>query len=83
MTRTVLIFILGVVAAAAVILVLLRAAVGMVRGVKQMPPGAAAFGWALLFLTSFRMPPPPPASQIETDVAGKKDREASRDVGKP
>ena len=51
------------------------------RAAKRSSPGVSAAGWALLFLSSGRMPPPPPASQIELDVAGKKDREGSRDIG--
>lgn len=53
------------------------------RIAKRSTRGISAVGWALLFLTSGRMPPPPPASQIEVDLAGKKDREASRDIGEP
>jgi hypothetical protein len=37
-----------------------------------------AFGWALLFLSSGRMPPPPPQSQIEEETREKKNRESSR-----
>jgi hypothetical protein len=34
-------------------------------------------GWALLFLTSGRMPPPPPETQIEAEANTEKDRGAS------
>ena len=37
--------------------------------------GLSSFGWALLFLSSGRMPPPPPESQIEQDL---KERDNSR-----
>jgi hypothetical protein len=50
------------------------------RSAKRSSPRVSAAGWALLFLSSGRMPPPPPASQIELDVASKKDRHGSRDV---
>ncbi len=53
------------------------------RAARRSPPGVGIVGWAFLFLMSGRMPPPPPASQIEVDLAGKKDRNASRDIGKP
>lgn len=35
---------------------------------KRGSKGVSTIGWALLFLTSGRMPPPPPASQIEQDL---------------
>ena len=35
---------------------------------------ASNFGWALLFLTSGRMPPPPPQSQIEQDIKARNNR---------
>jgi hypothetical protein len=41
-------------------------------------PGAVSVGWALLFLTSGRMPPPPPASQIEAELDTEKDRLVER-----
>jgi hypothetical protein len=37
-------------------------------------------GWALIFLTSGRMPPPPPESQIEAELNGEKDRLGSRSI---
>lgn len=49
------------------------------RVAKRSSPGVSAAGWALLFLSSGRMPPPPPASQIELDINSKKDRESARD----
>jgi hypothetical protein len=45
---------------------------------KKVPASVGAFGWALLFLTSGRMPPPPPQSQIEQEAHEKKNRESSR-----
>ena len=42
--------------------------------------GAVLAAWALLFLFSGRMPPPPPETQIELERHTEKDREASRDV---
>ena len=48
---------------------------------KSKPPpekrsnGLSSLGWALLFLSSGRMPPPPPESQIEQDL---KERDNSR-----
>lgn len=83
MTSKWLIFVLEVLSATAIVLAVVRIAVGMIGKAKQSPPGVGAVAWALLFLTSFRMPPPPPATQIEVDIAGKKDREGSRDVGEP
>jgi hypothetical protein len=35
------------------------------------------FGWALLFLASGRMPPPPPETQIEAEINTEKDRSSS------
>lgn len=35
---------------------------------RKRSKGIGAFGWALLFLSSGRMPPPPPESQIEQDL---------------
>lgn len=79
--RTFIRFILEVVVATALVLALLRIGIRLMNSARRSRPGVSALGWALLFLTSGRMPPPPPPSQIEVDVAGKKDREASRDVG--
>ena len=44
---------------------------------KKHSKGASAFGWALLFLTSGRMPPPPPESQIEQDLRARNNRSES------
>lgn len=48
------------------------------RGARRGVLGARGVGWALLFLSSGRMPPPPPASQIEQEMQTRKDRLASR-----
>lgn len=74
-------FAIGVTVATALVLVIFRFAARLMSGAKRSSRGVGALTWALLFLTSGRMPPPPPATQIEVDVAGKKDREASRDIG--
>jgi hypothetical protein len=50
------------------------------RNNARRPPWVSAAGWAMLFLSSGRMPPPPPASQIELDMNGEKDRLASRSI---
>jgi hypothetical protein len=50
------------------------------RSNKRRSSGAANLGWALLFLTSGRMPPPPSASQIEAELNGEKDRLGSRTI---
>ena len=44
---------------------------------KRRSAGASNLGWALLFLTSGRIPPPPPEAQIEAELNGAKDRAAS------
>jgi hypothetical protein len=43
------------------------------RGKKRKPSGGG-FAWALLFLSSGRMPPPPPQSQIEQEAEEEKNR---------
>ncbi|HET9864832.1 MAG TPA: hypothetical protein VFP37_15420 [Steroidobacteraceae bacterium] len=48
-----------------VVLLLIYGAIRSARSAKRKPSGAGAVGWAMLFLTFGRMPPPPPASQIE------------------
>jgi hypothetical protein len=50
------------------------------RSNKRRPASIANLGWALMFLTSGRMPPPPPASQIEAELNGEKDRLGSRTI---
>ncbi len=49
---------------------------------KRRSAGASNVGWALLFLTSGRIPPPPPEAQIEAELNGEKDRAASDSVRK-
>jgi hypothetical protein len=41
---------------------------------KHRSVGSGHFGWALLFLMSGRMPPPPPETQIEAEANTQKDR---------
>jgi hypothetical protein len=41
-------------------------------------PSRGGFAWALLFLSSGRMPPPPPQSQIEQEAGARKNREIGR-----
>jgi hypothetical protein len=53
-------------------------AFALMRRARRGVPGVASFGWALLFLTSGRMPPPPPASQIEAELNTEKDRLVGR-----
>lgn len=74
-TTLIIIEVLGTVAMALLAIFL---AVRMVGAAKKKPTGAGAVGWALLFLGFGRMPPPPPASQVELEVDSKKDRLASR-----
>jgi hypothetical protein len=51
---------------------------GSARRARTQGSGAGShFGWALLFLTSGRMPPPPPETQIEAEANTEKDRGAS------
>lgn len=45
-----------------------------VKPARRGRTGGAGIGWALLFLTTGRMPPPPPETQIEVEVNGEKDR---------
>ena len=73
-------FVLIVLAVTAVLALAAWGGARAMRAAKRSSPGVSAAGWALLFLSSGRMPPPPPASQIELDISGKKDRESSRDV---
>ena len=53
------------------------------RSARRGVPGAGGLGWALLFLSSGRMPPPPPASQIEQEMNTRKDRLASQQDADP
>ncbi len=68
--------ILGVVFVAVVALAIYVRAANK-RVAKRRSPGASNLGWALLFLTSGRIPPPPPAAQIEAELNGEKDRAAA------
>lgn len=62
------------IAGTAVAMIVVRFVGWTMRGAREPPPGAGAFGWALLFLSSGRMPPPPPASVIQQELNGEKDR---------
>jgi hypothetical protein len=67
----------------AVVLLALYIMGGSRRASRRRSPGASNLGWALLFLTSGRMPPPPPEAQIEAGLNGEKDRAASDPLRKP
>lgn len=69
-----LIFVLPLVAVA--IVALRRRRNGMPH--KRKKPSVGGFAWALMFLGSGRMPPPPPRSQIEQEVGEKKNRGIGR-----
>jgi hypothetical protein len=43
---------------------------------RRRPTGGVA--WALLFLSSGRMPPPPPQAQIEAEANERRNREIER-----
>jgi hypothetical protein len=58
--------------------VLLFALIRSRKRPRKARTGVGSFGWALLFLSSGRMPPPPPQSQIEQEANVKKNRDASR-----
>jgi len=73
-------FIVVVIAITILIVALIELGRRGLGAARRRRSGVSALGWALLFLTSGRMPPPPPASQIELDISGKKDREGSRQV---
>jgi hypothetical protein len=79
-TTLIIVEVLGI---AAMALFAIYLATRMIGAARKKPAGAGAVGWALLFLSFGRMPPPPPASQIELEVDSKKDRLASRDIGDP
>lgn len=66
--------ILGILFVAAVFL-----AVHVTAGAKKQRGrgGSSHFGWALLFLASGRIPPPPPETQIEAEANTEKDRGSS------
>lgn len=52
--------------------------VGSARRARERKSGGGnPLGWALLFLTSGRMPPPPPETQIEAEANTEKDRSAA------
>jgi hypothetical protein len=70
--------IIGVIVAA--VIGLLWFMVRSARSNKKRSPGLANMGWAFLFLSSGRMPPPPPASQVEAELNGEKDRLGSRTI---
>ncbi len=54
------------------------------RGRKKRGLGGGShFGWALLFLASGRMPPPPPETQIEAEINTEKDRGSPDPLRKP
>ena len=53
------------------------------RAARARSAGLGNLGWALLFLTSGRMPPPPLEAQIEAELNTKKDRLATDPVRKP
>jgi len=53
------------------------------RGAKARPrkkPSSGGLAWAVLFLSSGRMPPPPPQSQIEEEARARKNRGTGRDA---
>jgi hypothetical protein len=74
--------VLGVVFVMAVLLAIYVRG-GASRVARRRSPGTSNLGWALLFLTSGRMPPPPPAAQIEAELNGEKDRAASDPLRRP
>ncbi|MBC7984375.1 MAG: hypothetical protein H7Y02_11030 [Candidatus Obscuribacterales bacterium] len=59
---------------------LLCMAVGLVRvamrWVRNRPPGAGAFAWALMHARAGDVPPPTPQEQAEQENSEKKNREA-------
>ena len=73
MDRTTLIC-LTALAAMAVAALLISVVSRSMRAARRGIPGASGLGWALLFLSSGRMPPPPPETQIELERQGDKDR---------
>jgi len=73
-TSTVLVILLALGAVA--LAVLRRRRNGSPRMRKK--PSVGGFAWALMFLSSGRMPPPPPQSQIEQEAGERKNRETAR-----
>lgn len=71
-------FVLLVAALTAIVGLLIWLFSRAMRGARRGTSGASGLGWALLFLSSGRMPPPPPASQIEQEMNTHKDRLASQ-----
>jgi len=63
------------------VILLIYGAVRALRSAKHRSPGVGAVGWAMLFLTSGRMPPPPPDSQIEDATHGEKGKGSSGSTG--
>jgi hypothetical protein len=53
------------------------------RAGRRGSRSGSQFGWALLFLASGRMPPPPLETQIETEANTEKDRSVSDPLRKP
>lgn len=76
-------FILVVLSVAAAMGLLVWLGGRALRGARRGVPGARGLGWVLLFLSSGRMPPPPPASQIEQEMQTRKDRLGSREDDDP
>lgn len=66
----------------AIVLLAIYISGGSRRAKKRVPGGLSRVGWALLFLTSGRMPPPPPETQIEREANAEKDRLASERLRK-
>ena len=59
------------------VILLTYGAIRAVSAAKRKSSGVGAVGWAMLFLTSGRMPPPPPASQIEEATRDQKGQGSS------
>lgn len=74
--------ILGILVLAALLLAFRMARTAKARNGRR-PGGGNPLGWALLFLASGRMPPPPPESQIETELSTEKDRGAADPLRSP
>jgi hypothetical protein len=66
-----------VLAVSCAVVLLIYGAIRAVRAAKFRSSGVGAASWAMLFLSSGRMPPPPPASQIEEATHGEKDEASS------